>query len=187
MSCRHPRTVVDVTPSNAFKMEFPELHERKADLVFAILQKSVEQTLGEELKLETLFEDRICLATGRDSRWSGRRKVDFGDLTDALWIMPPSGAPGEAAVLEAFRTRGLPPPRVSVKTLSVQLRNALSKTGRFIAVLPASTLQIELAMPPQFVVIGTLKNRTLSPVVERFIECAREVAVSFVRSQKRKA
>jgi DNA-binding transcriptional LysR family regulator len=198
MSRLHPRTVVDVSPSNAFKMEFPELHERRADVVFAILQKSAAEALGEDLKLEMLFEDRICVATGRDSPWSGRRRVEFGDLTDALWIMPPAGAPGEAAVLEAFRARGLPPPRVSVKTLSVQLRNALSKTGRFIAVLPASTLQlnadifglkmlpIELAMPPQFVVIVTLKNRTLSPVVERFIECAREVAASFVRPQKRK-
>jgi len=199
MSRRHPRTVFDVAPSNAFKMEFPELHERQADVVFAILEKSAEDALGEELRLELLFEDRICLATGRDSPWSGRRKVDFGDLTDALWIMPPSGAPGEAAVREAFRTRGLPPPRVSVKTLSVQLRNVLSKTGRFIAVLPVSTLQlnaeifglkilpIELAMPPQFVVIVTLKDRTLSPVVERFIDCAREVAASFVRPQKRKS
>jgi DNA-binding transcriptional LysR family regulator len=198
MSRLHPRTVLDVSPSNAFRMEFPELHERRADVVFAILQKSAAESLGEELKWEILFEDRICLATGRDSPWSVRRKVDFGDLTDALWIMPPAGAPGEAAVFEAFQARGLPPPRVSVKTLSVQLRNILSKTGRFIAVLPASTLQlnadifglkmlpIELAMPPQFVVIVTLKDRTLSPVVGRFIECAREVATSFVRPQKRK-
>jgi hypothetical protein len=48
-------------------------------------------------------------------------------------------------------------------------------------------LPIELAMPPQFVVVVTLKNRTLSPVVERFIECARDVAASFARPQKRKA
>jgi len=199
MSRLHPRTVLDVSPSNAFRMEFPELHERRADVVFAILQKSAAESLGEELKLEMLFKDRICLAVGRDSPWSGRRNVDFGDLTDALWIMPPVGAPGEAAVLEAFQARGLPPPRVSVKTLSVQLRNVLSRTGRFVAVLPASTLRlnadifglkmlpIELAMSPQFVVIVTLKNRTLSPVVERFIECAREVAASFARPQERKA
>jgi DNA-binding transcriptional LysR family regulator len=194
----HPRTVLEVVPSNAFRMEFPELHERRADVVFAILQKSAVESLGEDLKWEMLCEDRICLATGRDSPWSARRKVDFGDLTDALWILPPAGAPGEATVLEAFRSRGLPPPRVSVKTLSVQLRNVLSTTGRFIAVLPASTLQlnadifglkmlpIELAMPPQFVVIVTLKNRTLSPVVQRFIECAREIAASFARPQRRK-
>jgi hypothetical protein len=32
---------------------------------------------------------------------------------------------------------------------------------------------------PWLVVILTLKNRTLSPVVDRFIECAHEVAKSF--------
>src|SRR5262245_4566375 len=36
MSLRYPKVVLHVSPSNAFKMEFPELHERKADVVFAI-------------------------------------------------------------------------------------------------------------------------------------------------------
>jgi DNA-binding transcriptional LysR family regulator len=198
MSSLYPKAVLDVSPSNAFKLEFPELHERKADVVFAILQKSFERTLGKELTSEVLFKDRICLATGLVSPWAGRRNIDLSDLTDALWIMPPSGAPGELAVLGAFRARGLPPPQVTVRTLSVQLRNFLSKTGRFVAVLPASTLKInaeifglkmlpiELQMPPQFVAIVTLRNRTLSPVVERFIECAREVAQSFVVPPQRR-
>ena len=63
-------------------------------------------------------------------------------------------------------------------------------SNRFIAVLPLSTLRlnadifglkklpIDLPMPPQQVVIVTLKNRTLSPGVERFVACAREVAKS---------
>jgi hypothetical protein len=37
------------------------------------------------------------------------------------------------------------------------------------------------------VVILTLKNRTLSPVVERFIEHVREAAISFAKPGSRKA
>jgi len=192
MSRCYPKVVMEVSPSNAFKLEFPELHERRADVVLAILQKTPSDTIGDELNFEVLFEDRISLAAGVNSPWSNRRKIDLDNLSGALWIMPPTGAPGALAVLRAFRARGLPPPRVSVKTLSVQLRNSLGKTGRFIAVLPASTLRlngeifglktlpIELPMPPQLVVIVTLKNRTLSPAAERFIECARKLAQSFV-------
>jgi DNA-binding transcriptional LysR family regulator len=36
------------------------------------------------------------------------------------------------------------------------------------------------------VAIVTLKNRTLSPVVERFIECARDVAKSFATQPRAK-
>jgi DNA-binding transcriptional LysR family regulator len=39
-------------------------------------------------------------------------------------------------------------------------------------------LPVDLPDRPWPVTIVTLKNRTLSPVVERFIECTREVAKS---------
>jgi hypothetical protein len=47
-----------------------------------------------------------------------RRKLGFADLVDASWITPYSGATAEKALFEAFRARGLPPPRVVVKTVS---------------------------------------------------------------------
>jgi DNA-binding transcriptional LysR family regulator len=189
LSRQYPRVVFEISPSNAFRMEFPELYERRVDVIFSILSGPLEGDLGEDLKVEFLFNDRICLAAGRQSPWARRRKIDFGDLVDAYWIMPPTGVPGEAAVTEAFRTRGLPPPRVAVKTFSVHLRNFLSVRRHFIAVLPASILKlnpdiglkmlpIELPSPPRPVVAITLKNRTLNPTVELFLECARDLAKS---------
>jgi hypothetical protein len=44
----------------------------------------------------------------------------------------------------------------------------------------AKALPVGVPLQPWPVVILTLKNRTLSPIVERFIECAHEVAKSFV-------
>ena len=63
-------------------------------------------------------------------------------------------------------------------------------SGRFIVALPASILELyadvfrlkrlPVALPDADlpVAIVTLKNRTLSPTVELFLECAREVARS---------
>jgi len=61
-------------------------------------------------------------------------------------------------------------------------------TGRYVALLPASLLRlagkrlsfrilpVELPSPPRPVGIVTVKNRTLSPFGQRFVDCARQVA-----------
>jgi hypothetical protein len=89
--------------------------------------------------------------------------------------------------MEAFHAAGLPEPQITVTTNSVHVRNILSMTGRFTAVLPASVLRFnpslyslkelpfDLPMPPMQAWIVRVKNRTLSPPVERFIACACEV------------
>jgi DNA-binding transcriptional LysR family regulator len=64
---------------------------------------------------------------------------------------------------------------------------ALLPRGRAIGTLPASLLRlganlprhkvlpVDLPVPPWPIGIMTLKNRTVSPVVQLFIDCAREV------------
>jgi hypothetical protein len=47
---------------------------------------------------------------------------------------------------------------------------------------PLKELHVDLPLRPWLVAILTLKNRTLSPVVERFIACAREVAKPFAKA-----
>jgi len=61
------------------------------------------------------------------------------------------------------------------------------RNGPFITAYPRSVvrlnslreLPVDLPIRPWPIAMVTLKNRTLSPVVERFIECARKVAKSF--------
>jgi DNA-binding transcriptional LysR family regulator len=97
---------------------------------------------------------------------------------------------------DAFRARGLGIPKASLVTLSEPLRSNLLCGGSFITVIPNSwlcvqaeryplkALPVELSTPQWPIVILTRKNRTLSPVVERFIECAGEVAKSFFASPR---
>jgi DNA-binding transcriptional LysR family regulator len=177
-------------PVHTPTVEFPELHERKIDLVFARLASDpVQGRLTEELNAEVLFNDRYALVVGEKSKWARRRRVELADLVDEPWIMTPLDALGDSFVAKAFRTRGLQEPGLVITTFSIHLRNNLVGSGEFIAALPGSVLRIyrkrhslkelsiELSVHPPVAVV-TLRNRTLGPVVQLFIQCAREVAKS---------
>lgn len=187
----YPEARLHVFQTTTHLMGFAALHERKADLVITLLPKPFEDDLTEYLQAEVLFQDSICLAAGTRSPWARRARVQLADLVDAELVLPDPDAPGAAAVIEAFRAAGLPEPRTTVTTFSVHVRSILSMRGRFVAVLPTSVLRLnpglyplkelplDLPMPQWPALIVTLKHRTLSASVERFIECARDVAGEF--------
>jgi|SRR5262245_14492895 len=186
----HPRVRFHVEPVYTPTVEFPELHERKIDLVFARLANDpVEGRLTEELNAEVLFNDRYSLVVGEKSKWARRRRVDLADLVDEPWIMTPLDALGDSFVAKAFRVRGLKEPSLVITTFSIHLRTNLVGSGKFITALPGSVLRIsrkrhslkelpiELHVRPPVAAV-TLRNRTLGPTVQLFIQCAREVAMS---------
>jgi DNA-binding transcriptional LysR family regulator len=192
LSSDYPRVRFHVEQVHTPTVEFPELLERKIDLVLARLVKApVKGRLSEELNAEVLFNDPFSLVVGEKSKWARRRKVDLSELTDEPWIMTPFDAIGGAFVADAFSSRGLKVPSLVITTFSLHLRNHLVGTGRFITALPRSVvringgrhalkeLPIELSVQPSPVAIVTLRNRTLSPVVQLFIQRARKVAKSF--------
>jgi DNA-binding transcriptional LysR family regulator len=186
-SSRYPKVRLHVLPTAGHETGFAALHERKVDVVLTLPPRPLEQDLGEQLHAEVLFSDRICFAAASKNPLARRRRIDLTDLADAALISPASDTPGGAAVIEAFRRAGLASP-VSITTFSVHLRSILAMSGRFIAVLPVSILRfnpgfyslrelpLDVPMPQPPALIVTLRNRTLSPPVERFVECAREVA-----------
>jgi DNA-binding transcriptional LysR family regulator len=186
---RYPRiriSTIDV--SNA--VNYSELLERKVDIRLSLLVKPLESELAKDFNSEILYHDRICLAVGAKSPWARRRKIDLAELIEDPFIMPDFDAQGPSAIKAAFEARGLPPPSLAVTTYSVHLRNLLGMSGRFIVALPVSILErhadifalkrlpITLPAADLPVAVVTLKNRTLSPTVELFLDCAREVTRS---------
>jgi DNA-binding transcriptional LysR family regulator len=187
-TAQHPRVQLHVFQTTTHIMGFAALHERKADVVLTLLPKPFEVDLSEQLRVEVLFRDRICLAVAKDHPWSRRRKISLAELANVPLISPSTDTPGGAAIVEAFRAAGIAMPPIAITTFSVHLRNILSMRGRFIAVLPSSVLSfgpagdslkelpIDLALPEWPALIVTLKNRTLRPTIERFLACLRELA-----------
>jgi DNA-binding transcriptional LysR family regulator len=187
-SSRSPRIKLHVVQTSAHLIGFAALHERKADVLITLLPKPFESDLAEHLDAQVLFHDRICLAAALSSPWARRRKIALADIAQAALISPSSDTPGGTAVMEALRAAGWQESQASVTTFSVHLRSILSMRGRFIAVLPVSILRfnpglyslkelpVDWPMPQPPALLVTLKNRTLNPAVERFIDCARDVA-----------
>lgn len=168
--------------------ELPELHTRKLDVAFT--RVAVPHQLGEDLNVEVLFDDPVVVAAGANSRWARRRRLELADLVDAAWVGTPRGTPPTVLLEQAFREKGLPAPRMRVTTFSVHLRARLLVEDEFLSCMPRSLLQVTSdgvglkALPVKLaphafpVAIVTVKNRTLTPVVELFVERLR----AFVRS-----
>src|SRR5262249_28052724 len=137
---RYPRVLLHIV--NSDNMEFTDLFERSVDVVFGRLIEPLGGHLVEDLDVQVLYHDEIWLAVGQHSPLARRRTLDFADLVEESWVLPPPDAPGASAVMAAFRARGLPAPRTAMSTFSVHLRNYLGMSGQFIVAVPASVLQL---------------------------------------------
>jgi DNA-binding transcriptional LysR family regulator len=183
---KYPRVVVhfDEVTSSATR-DFRELRERKYDLILergGSLQ--TEEPSADDLNIESLFDDPLVIVAGAKSKWAARRrKIDLIELVDEPWIMQAPHSWNYRNLAEACRVRGLDMPRASLVTLSMSVITHFLAGGQFITAMPRSVayfkslkvLPVDLPVRPWPVNIVTLKNRTVSPVVGRFIECAREV------------
>jgi DNA-binding transcriptional LysR family regulator len=186
MSRRYPKIVVRVAQMDTTTLEFRELQERKVDLMLARISNTF---VHDDLDIEVLLHDPHFVVAGARSPWARRRKVALAELVGEPWIFPPNLVV-MALIKEAFEANGLGVPPESVSAASILLRNHLLATGRFLTMLPDSVLRytaeqwslkklpIDLRIRPWPIAILTLKNRTLGPVVQLFIEHLRAVAKS---------
>ena len=189
---KYPRVSLEVDDIALAPFSFAsKLRERSLDLV---LYQAGRTLAGDgpidDFNVEKLFYDQLVVAVGTKSRWAHRRKIDLAELVDEQWILASPDSWNYRIVAEAFRARGIEMPRICLKTLSVALRANLIATGQYIAAIPnlvvhsyadrfsIKILPLELPFGRWPVAIITLKNRTLTPAAERFIECARNVAKS---------
>jgi len=184
LSRRHPGIVVHVVQPNTATLEFRELRERSVDVVLARMPRSI---VSEEVDVEMLFDDPSFVVAGSQSRWARRRKITLGELVNEPWIFS-ANQPFGAMIDEAFKAQGLEVPRKRVSAGSMLLRSRLLATGRFLTTLPDSVLRynakqwslkvlpVDLGVKPRAIAIVTLKNRTVNPVVQLFVEHLRAVA-----------
>lgn len=180
---QYPGIAIDVT-SVIMSEQHRELRERKVDLVVGRLSPKSKE---EDIRTEVLFHDGIVVVAGLESRWSRRRKVDLSELAGEPWVFPQPQSPFNAPVADLFRARGLPFPPRGLARGSVNLLCALVASGPFLGLFPRSLLHFGANLPPLKVLplklpirplpvgIMMLKNRTISPVVKLFIDCAREL------------
>lgn len=158
----------------------PGLHERKYDLYLTNLPLP-EHRVPDGLNVELLFNDPLVVAAGMSHRWATRRKISFAELAEESWLLPRTDSWNYICISDAFRARGLPGPKIGLWSNDAPLRTHLLAKGRFVTATGKlnaqwhglKVLPIDLPVQPWPVVLATLKGRTLSPVVELFIEFVR--------------
>jgi DNA-binding transcriptional LysR family regulator len=180
---RFPGITVHTTNLAVPAQQYRELRERKVDLILGRIPSPIE----DDVESEIWFQNRLYVVAGLQSRWCRRRKIKLAELANEPWALPPPDSLVGALVANTFRTSGIEFPHRGVATGSIHLLNALLAKGPYLAIFsdtvlrfgsnlpPLKVLPVTLPIPPWPVGIMTLKNRTLSPLVKLFIECAREV------------
>ncbi len=189
LSRRHPRIVFQIVTETG-EAQRRNLSERRVDL---LIYRKFSYLDDEQLSFEVLFESPYVVAAGAKNPWVRRRRIALGELMDELWALPAPDQTFGSFVVEAFRASGLAFPHATVVATALEMCANLLKTGRYLTVLPEFWLQfperhpfirklpVDLPITGGPIGIITLKNRAPSPVVQRFIDCAREVAKPLTR------
>ena len=187
---RYPGITVHMAHLGELEQQQRELRERRIDLVIGRLGSNIEG----DVETQILYQDSICVVAGLQNRWSSRRRLELSELANEPWGFLPSDSLVGSLVKEAFHERGISL-RGAVTGSSHLLLSLLTK-GPFLITVPASVLTygsnlpphkilpVELPVPSWSVGIMTLKDRTISPVAQLFLDCARE-AVAPPPQQKR--
>src|ERR1700675_4825820 len=181
-SREYPRVQLEVKLTNPGEHQIQELRERKIDL---LMTRATGQQ--DDFHSEVLFDEPFVFVVGAHSQLARKRRVTLTDIINGNWVLPPYDTAPGALVSEVFRANGFSPPKPLVKTIAIQLTVSLIASGEFVGILPTSVatlsahqaalrvLPLKSSGPRISAEIVFLKNRTLSPAVELFINCAREV------------
>jgi DNA-binding transcriptional LysR family regulator len=188
---QHPRVVCHLMTGEG-TMPYRAVESRDVDLAITRIVAPIE----DHMHVETFRESARFVMAATGNPWSRRRRVGLADLMNEPWTLPaPDSLPGWLAAND-FRAAGLNVPHTTVVTYTDLARVALVAKGRFFTIAgkwaigfaggpkAIKVLPIELTKAHGSVGIVTLKNRTLTPVAQLFIDCAREVAMAPARGRR---
>jgi DNA-binding transcriptional LysR family regulator len=182
-----PRAVIQVLTENIAVQQYDNLRDRNVELVLGRIPVAMNEP---DLIAETLFDEPMMVAAGLESPWLKRRNLTLADLMGEPWVLAQPGSLARSLHDGVFQMSGLEPPSATAMTVSLHLYVRLIETGHWLGLVPASVLRfggkqlrikllpVRTPSPPAPVGFITVKDRTLTPLAERFIECTRKVAGS---------
>src|SRR3954469_3251083 len=180
---KYPGITIQVIPVIPNELQLRDLRERKVDFLFG----RILPRLDDDIQSEVLFYDRLVIAAGPRCKWARRRDVDLSELAGRPWALQRRDTFLSPMIADAFRALGLKFPPVGAVEGPSSLISALLAKGPFLSTFIASVLQfgpnlprlqvlpVDLPVPPWPTGIMMLANRTRTPVVQLFIDCARQI------------
>jgi DNA-binding transcriptional LysR family regulator len=193
---QYPRIALRAVQADSATLINRDLPERRIELAVAPM---MSLPVRDDLDATLLYRDSWHVVAGIKSPWTRRKKIDLAELADAFWCATPLETPIGSLLADAFRAKGLDPPRLTVSSvMSPPIVARLLERDRFVAViadsllnffyakrLPIKKLPVELEAPPFAVGIVTLKGRTVSPVAQLFLDKARDVGSQLTKQRVR--
>jgi DNA-binding transcriptional LysR family regulator len=189
LSRRYPRLDFKVLVGAGPALIDRELRGRQVDLVLGVMPGPGE----DDLEAIVLYHNRARVVVGARSPWARKSKVTLSDLINEPWCAPPPDFLTGALFLEAFRTAGLPHPRIVVSCVANHFCHGLLADGRFVSISsdgplhfsphgpPLKVLPIDFPCPPFEISVIMLRERTANPATKLFIDCARELTKPLAR------
>jgi DNA-binding transcriptional LysR family regulator len=180
---QYPRMFFHVVAGDTGTL-YRELTERNVELAVS----RIIGRLPDELSAEILFHDSFAVVSAATNPLTRRRKLTLAELANEPWTLYPFDSFFGSMIADAFRASGHELPRLTVSTLSTNVQNELLATGRFLTVLPGFMLRVPgrnpplkalpVALPnaPMPIGIITLKNRTLTPPAQLYVDNVRAIA-----------
>jgi DNA-binding transcriptional LysR family regulator len=180
---QYPRISIHLVTGNIETL-CEDLVERNVEIV---TRRIAEPIIDRQFAVENLFDDPMIVAAGARNPWTRRRRFQLADLAHEPWALAPFDTPSGAPIARAFRASGLEPPRAALFVQSLHVRTKLLETGRFLSAMPSFSLRLPgrnpalKALPVEFpgtrrpIGIITLKDRTLSPLAQLFLEKMRSI------------
>jgi DNA-binding transcriptional LysR family regulator len=184
LSRLYPRVIFHVVPCGLPQL-YQQLRDRRVELGYADIPGNAPH---EDFETEVLFDDTLAVVSAASSPWARRRKIGLSELVNEPWTWPEAGTLLDSLMIAAFRASALQPPRATVYADAINLRTRLAATGRFLAVVPASTmhfsaysarlkvLPVQLPATRREIGIIRLRRRAMGPLAQRFVECLRKLA-----------
>lgn len=175
--------------TNAFVIEgtgstlLPQLWEGKLDLVVGRLP-TLSPSSGFDEKV--LLDEPLRLVVSPDHPLARRKRINWSDLADYPWVLPPLSAQIRVPVDIALTRHGIDLNRNYIETSSVHLTRdylylnqaigAMANAAAHDPSLPVKILPLALPRVNRGVGILWNRNRPLSPATQVMMECFDEVA-----------
>jgi DNA-binding transcriptional LysR family regulator len=188
LSGKYPQTFFHIVAGDT-KALYRDVVDRNIDLAICRMIGRLPDELS-----AVLFHDTLAVMAAATNPLTRRRKLTLAELAYEPWTLLPFDSFFGALIVDTFRENGHEPPRPTVTSLSFKVHDEMLATGRFLTVLPGFILQLSsrhlplkelpvtLRNPRMPIGLVTLKDRTLTPLAQLFIENVRARAKALIKS-----
>lgn len=176
-----PRLAIKVVEGTN-EVLIPNLRSGEIDLIAGRL---TGHGFHEELKQEKLFDERILLVVGPHHPLAGKKGVEFSDLKEFGWILPPFETTLRRQIEQYFLKQNQYHPPFCLESVSYLTNRSLLRAKNYIGLMPShvasqdikvgllATLDLDLPFGNSAVGISYRRSGEMSPAGQAMLQSLR--------------